>query len=451
LKPLIHKDTGVTAAHTPVAVTNAPRPLANRWVQAGLGIVCMFMIANLQFGWTVFVDPLRKSMNWSLAAIQLAFTIFVLVETWLVPFEAALVDRFGPRVMVIGGGILAALGWVCNGTIHSLAGLYAGSAIAGIGAGMIYGTCVPNAVKWFSRHRGLAVGLTVAGFGAGAALTVTPLVMMVERSGPFHTFVFFGIVQGAIIVLCGLFLVSPPRETTLAMQRDVRCLQGPGDSPVSQTVRSPVFWVMYAMFTLVAAGGLMAVAQLAPIAKAFHIANAPVHVALWTAPALLLTLQLNNIVGGISRPLLGWISDYAGREKTLCGAFIAEGIGIWLFSKFGHTPASFIALAAVVFFAWGEIYSIFPSLVRDHFGQRYAATNYGVLYTAKGVGALLVPISGIITAMTGSWTAALYVAAVMNIIAAILAIAVLWPLRVREVAHSRATDPSSAVASAYPS
>ncbi len=425
----------------------------NRWVQIGLGIVCMFMIANLQFGWTVFVDPLNRAMGWSLAAIQVSFTIFVLVETWLVPFEAALVDRFGPRIMVICGGIIAGLGWVCDGTIHTLPGLYAGGVLAGIGAGMIYGTCVPNAVKWFSRNRGLAVGLTVAGFGAGAALTVTPLVMMIERSGPFHTFTFFGIAQGAVIVLCGLFLVSPPRTTTHDMLVGVRCLQGIGDSTPAQTLRSPVFWVMYATFTLVAAGGLMAVAQLAPIAKAFHIAKAPVHVLFWTAPALLLTLQLNNIVGGIARPLLGWISDHAGREKTLAVAFAVEGVGVWAFSRYGHTPVSFILLAALVFFAWGEIYSIFPSLMRDHFGQRYAATNYGALYTAKGVASLLVPISAVITAATGSWSAALYLAAAMNIVAAILAIGVLWPMRVREIARSRVRDPdlSIAIESALPS
>jgi MFS transporter, OFA family, oxalate/formate antiporter len=425
-------------------------PPANRWVQAALGVVCMFMIANLQFGWTVFVDPLSKTMHWSIAAIQVSFTIFVLVETWLVPFEAALVDKVGPRVMVVGGGIFCGLGWICDGQIHSLPGLYAGGALAGIGAGMIYGTCVPNAVKWFSKHRGLAAGLTVAGFGAGAALTVTPLVMMIERVGPFPTFTIFGIVQGAVIVICGFFLVSPPRDAAALRNEESRCLQGTHDATLGETLRSPVFWVMYLMFTLVAAGGLMAVAQLAPIAKAFHIAKAPIQVAAWTVPALLLTLQLNNIVGGIARPLLGWISDYVGREKTLCVAFIAEGIGVWAFSKFGHTPASFIALAAVVFFAWGEIYSIFPSLMRDHFGQRYAATNYGALYTAKGVGSLLVPISGVIAATSGGWAAALYVSAAMNIVAAILAI-VLWRLRVREISRSRTQDPVSAVATAYPS
>jgi MFS transporter, OFA family, oxalate/formate antiporter len=434
---------GTAAAEPAVA---APR--ANRWVQAALGVVCMFMIANLQFGWTVFVNPLSETMHWSIAAIQVAFTIFVLIETWLVPFEAALVDKFGPRVMVVGGGILTGLGWVCNGQIHSLAGLYVGSALAGIGAGMIYGTCVPNAVKWFSKHRGLAAGITVAGFGAGAALTVMPLVFMIQRVGPFPTFTFFGIVQGAVIVLCGLFLVSPPATSVARCNDESRCLQGVCDMTLGQTLRSRVFWVMYVMFTLVAASGLMAVAQLAPIAKAFHIGKVPIHLGLWTVPALLLTLQLNNIVGGIARPLLGWISDYVGREKTLCVAFIAEGIGVWAFSRYGHTPLSFILLAAVVFFAWGEIYSIFPSLMRDHFGQRYAATNYGALYTAKGVGSLLVPISGVIAASSGGWTAALYLAAAMNIVAAILA-AVLWPLRVREI--SRVEDPATAVATAYPS
>jgi OFA family oxalate/formate antiporter-like MFS transporter len=408
--------------------------MSRRWVQAGLGIVCMFMIANFQFGWTVFVEPLQKVTGWSQAAIQIAFTIFVLVETWLVPFEAALVDRFGPRVMVMGGGVIVGSGWVVDGLTHSLPGLYVGAALCGIGAGMIYATCVPNAVKWYAKHRGLAVGLTVAGFGAGAAITVTPLYTMVDRVGPFAAFTFFGILQGAVIVVCGLFLVRPPARVSAAELREVRVLQGLGDVPPRQTLRSPVFWIMYAAFTLVAAGGLMAVAQLGPIAKAFHIGKVPIHLAMWVLPTLLLTLQLNNVVGGIARPLLGWLSDYVGREKTLAVAFTVEGIGVWAFSRFGHTPVSFVLLSAVVFFAWGEIYSIFPSLVRDHFGQQYAATNYGMLYTAKGVASFLVPISSVITMQTGSWSAALYLSAVLNIVAAIL-IAALWPLRKHEILH----------------
>jgi len=198
--------------------------------------------------------------------------------------------------------------------------------------------------------------------------------------------------------------------------------------------------------TLVAAGGLMAVAQLGPIAKAFHIGKVPIHLAMWTLPTILLTLQLNNVVGGIARPLLGWVSDYVGREKTLAVAFTVEGIGVWAFSRYGHTPVTFVLLSALVFFAWGEIYSIFPSLVRDHFGQRFAATNYGMLYTAKGIASFLVPISSVITAATGSWTAALYLSAALNIVAAVL-VAVLWPLRKREILHGQVhrPDPVTAV------
>jgi OFA family oxalate/formate antiporter-like MFS transporter len=406
--------------------------LANRWAQVVLGIICMFMIANFQFGWTAFVEPMIKTTGWKLSAIQWAFTIFVLVETWLVPFEAMFVDRFGPKVMVIGGGILVALGWVVDGSSHALLGLYVGAVLSGIGAGMIYATCVPNAVKWFARHRGLAVGLTVAGFGAGAALTVTPLYYMIDRVGPFPTFTFFGIVQGAVIVACGFFFVRPPAAVSIEEQRQVRVLQGLGDVPPQRTLTSPVFWLMYVAFTLVGAGGLMGVAQIGPIATSFHIAKAPIHLAMWVVPTLLLTLQLNNVVGGIARPLLGWVSDYVGREKTLAVAFTVEGVGVWAFSRYGHTPLTFVLLSALVFFAWGEIYSIFPSLVRDHFGQKYAATNYGMLYTAKGVASFLVPISSMITAATGSWTAALYLSAALNIVAA-LCVAALWPLRKHEI------------------
>src|SRR5262249_50349290 len=331
------------------------------------------------------------------------------------------------------GGMLPGLGWVVDGQVHSLPALYVGAVLAGLGAGMVYGTCVPNAVKWFARRRGLAAGLTVAGFGAGAALTVWPLFTMVQRSGPFQTFTFFGLVQGGVIILCGLFLVRPPERVAAAEERTVRCLQGRRDMTLGEALRSPVFWVMYATFTLVAAGGLMSVAQLGPIAKAFRVADLPIRVWFWTAPALRLALQLNNIVGGISRPLLGWISDSVGREKTLAVAFVVDAIGIWAFSRFGHTPVSFVLLVALVFFAWGELYSIFPSLMRDHFGQRYAATNYGVLYPAKGVASSYVTISAMITAATGSWTAALYLCVAMNLIPAFLVIGVLRPLRLREI------------------
>jgi MFS transporter, OFA family, oxalate/formate antiporter len=407
------------------------RGLRNPWVQLVAGIVCMAMIANLQYGWTVFVTPIHQQMGWSLAAIQVSFTLFVLVETWLVPFEAALVDRYGPRIMVLAGGVFAGLAWIINSQASSLGMLYLGGIIAGIGAGIVYGTCIGNAVKWFAGRRGLAAGLTAAGFGAGAALTVIPLTKMVASNGYQTTFLVFGVLQGLIVILASLFLVTPPRIAAETLKP--RTLQNVRDYTPGETLRSPVFWVMYVMFVLVGAGGLMAVAQLGPITKDFGIANVPVTILAITLPTLTFALSLNNIMNGITRPVLGWISDRVGRELTMFVAFMLEGLGIIALMKFGTTPVAFVLLSGLVFFAWGEIFSIFPATTRDHFGQRYATTNYGMLYTAKGTAALVVPLASVITAATGSWTAALSLAAVFNIVAAIAAVAVLYPMRVREI------------------
>jgi MFS transporter, OFA family, oxalate/formate antiporter len=425
-----------TVSQSTAVPTTAPpqefRGLRNPWVQLVAGIVCMAMIANLQYGWTVFVNPIHAQMGWSLAAIQVSFTLFVLVETWLVPFEAALVDRYGPRIMVMAGGVFAGGAWIINSHATSLAMLYLGGIVAGIGAGIVYGTCIGNAVKWFAGRRGLAAGLTAAGFGAGAALTVIPLTKMVASQGYQTTFLVFGVLQGLIVILAALFLVTPPR-TGAAETLKPRTLQNVRDYTPAETLRSPVFWVMYVMFVLVGAGGLMAVAQLGPITKDFGIGNFPVTLLGITLPTLTFALSLNNVMNGITRPVLGWISDRVGRELTMFVAFMLEGLGIIALMKFGTSPVAFVLLSGLVFFAWGEIFSIFPATTRDHFGQRYATTNYGMLYTAKGTAALIVPLASVLTAMTGNWTAALSVAAIFNIVAAILGIAVLYPMRVHEI------------------
>ncbi len=417
------------AAQTTAAATPRTGVLSNPWIQLVTGIVCMAMVANLQYGWTFFVNPINVSTGWSLAAIQVSFTLFVLVETWLVPFEAALVDRYGPRRMVLAGGVFAALGWVVNSFATSLEMLYLGGILAGIGAGIVYGTCVGNALKWFVGNRGLAAGLTAAGFGAGAALTVIPLSNLVSSSGWQEAFLVFGLGQGAVVIIASFFLVKPP-ATAINEGRPIKVLQGDHDYTPMETLRSPIFWVMYVMFTLVAAGGLMAVAQLGPIAKDFGIAKTPVTLFGITMGALTYTVALNNLVNGFTRPFLGWISDNIGRELTLFFAFLLEGAGIFALMKFGHSPVAFVLLSAVVFFAWGEIFSIFPATTRDQFGQKYATTNYGMLYTAKGTGSLIVPLASVMTAMTGSWMLALSVAAVFNLVAALLSIGALRPLRV---------------------
>jgi MFS transporter, OFA family, oxalate/formate antiporter len=406
---------------------------ATRWGQLIFGIICMVMIANLQYGWTLFVNPIDQKYHWGRAAIQVAFTIFVLTETWLVPIEGYLIDRFGPKIMICGSGLLVAIAWVLNSYADSLTLLYIAAAIGGIGAGVIYGGSVGNALKWFPDRRGLAAGLTAAGFGAGSALTVIPIANMIQSSGYQSAFFWFGLVQGIVVVIVGFWLRAPqpgevPTPVAPAVQQTRR------DYQWHEAIRTPVFWVMYAMFVMVGTGGLMATAQLAPIANDFKVANIPVSILGLTLPALTFALSIDRVLNGFCRPFFGWVSDNIGRENTMFIAFLLEGIGIYALLLFAANPLSFVILSGLVFFAWGEIYSLFPATCTDIYGKKFATTNYGMLYTAKGTAALLVPLGNVLMTATGSWTAVFIIAAVLNIIAAIMAPLVLRPLRMREMA-----------------
>jgi OFA family oxalate/formate antiporter-like MFS transporter len=418
------------------AASSASYGAGYRWGQLVMGIICMAMIANLQYGWTLFVNPIADKYHWTKAAIQVAFTIFVLTETWLVPVEGYLVDKYGPRVVVMGGGILAGLGWIINAYADSLTLLYVGAAVGGIGAGAVYGTCVGNALKWFPDRRGLAAGLTAAGFGAGSALTVVPISAYIHNHGYEAAFLYFGIGQGAIIFLLSWFLTRAPEAQKIAGAHAAKVQQTRKDYTPGEMVRKPVFWVMYLMFVMVAAGGLMATAQLAPIARDFKIDGVPVNIMGLVLPALTFALAIDRVLNGLTRPFFGWVSDQIGRELTMFIAFALEAVGILCLYKFGSNPVLFVILTGLVFFAWGEIYSLFPSTCADTFGSKYAAANAGLLYTAKGTAALLVPLSSMLTAATGSWHAVFITASVMNAIAAALAWFALRPMRRAQIEAS---------------
>jgi MFS transporter, OFA family, oxalate/formate antiporter len=399
-----------------------------RWLQLVLGIVCMAMIANLQYGWTLFVNPIDAKYHWGRAAIQVAFSIFVLAETWLVPLEGWFVDRFGPKIVILVGGVLVGIAWFMNANADTLAILYVAAAIGGIGAGAVYGTCIGNALKWFKDLRGLAAGLTAAGFGAGSALTIIPIQTLIATGGYETAFLYFAIGQGTIVCAISLFLRAPHSSEAGAAGAADTGFVGPQYSPI-QVVRSPVFWVMYVMFVLVGAGGLMATAQLAPIAKDFKIDAVPVSLIGITLPALTFALSLDRILNGLTRPFFGWVSDRIGRENTMFIAFGFEAFGIWLLSAFGESPVAFVIISGLVFFAWGEIYSLFPSTCTDAFGTKYATTNAGLLYTAKGTASLLVPFGNVLAGATGSWHAVFTTAVIMNLAAALAALFVLKPMR----------------------
>jgi OFA family oxalate/formate antiporter-like MFS transporter len=404
-----------------------PEPAYFRWLQLAMGVVCMAMIANLQYGWTLFVDPINAKYHWGRAAIQLAFTLFVVTETWLVPIEAWFVDKYGPRIVIMFGGVMIALAWVINSYADSLVLLYVAAIFGGIGAGSVYGTCVGNALKWFPDRRGLAAGATAAGFGAGAAITVVPIANMIAATGYQNAFFSFGIAQGMIVFVLAFFL-RKPSVAMPAKKKQLNLPQTKIDFTPPQVLRSPVFWMMYLVYVMVAAGGLMAAAQIAPIAHDFKIANEPVGILGFEMAALTFAISLDRIFDGFGRPFFGWLSDQIGREHTMFIAFGTAALMLLTLSVYGHVPIVFVLATAVYFGVFGEIYSLFPATSGDTFGVKYATTNNGMLYTAKGTAALLVPIASLVAAKFG-WQAVFVIAVALNATAALLSLFVIKPMR----------------------
>ena len=424
----------VTRAPAAPGATALPAISRVRWLQLGLGILCMAMIANLQYGWTLFVDPIGKANHWDRASVQFAFTIFVITETWLVPVKSWFVDRHGPRPVVALGAVLIASAWVLNSYATTLPVLYLGAAVGGFGAAAIYGTCVGNALKWFPDKRGLAAGATAAGFGAGAALTVVPISAVIATEGYRHAFFVFGIGQGIVVLVAGMFLHAPNILHPAKLPR-LRIPQSKRNFKPALMVRQPVFWVLYACFVMVAAGGLMTAAQIAPIAADYGIVKSPVVLAGLTFGALTLALSLDRILDGIGRPLFGLLSDRIGRENTMAIAFSFGALMLLLLGTQGREPMIFVLASALYFLVFGEIYSLFPATCGDTFGPKFAATNAGLLYTAKGTAALLVPLASVIAREHG-WQAVFYITVGLNVTAALLALVVLRPLRARFIADT---------------
>jgi OFA family oxalate/formate antiporter-like MFS transporter len=398
----------------------------------------MVMIANLQYGWTYFVNPMEDANHWGLPAIQWAFSLFVLTETWLIPIEGWFVDRFGPKIVVMVGGVIVALGWGLNAIATTLPVLYAAAILSGIGAGCVYGTCVGNALKWFGDRRGLAAGLTAGGFGAGAAATVVPIIYVITTYGYQSAFLWFGLGQGAIILVLSQFLVAPaPGQVPASTKKKIG--QTTRNFTPGEMLKTPLFWVLYLMFTMVAAGGLMATAQLGPIARDFGLDKIQVALLGITGTTLVMAGIVDNILNGVARPFFGWVSDNIGREPTMFIAFTGGALAMWGLATLGHDPITFILLFGAIYFTWGEIYSLFPATCTDAFGAKYAATNAGLLYTAKGTAAVFGgPLAAYLMGLTGGWGSVFVVAAVMDAVAAIMAVTILKPMRMSHYAATAA-------------
>jgi MFS transporter, OFA family, oxalate/formate antiporter len=413
---------------------------ASRWSQLVYGVACMVAASNIQYSWTQFVPEIQKAHGWERAAIQTAFSIFVVVQTWCTPFVGALIDRLGPRTLVIFGGVLTGLAWVINSFATSLPGFYVGSVVGGLGVGAVYATCINNAIKWFPDKRGLAVGLTAAGYGSGTILTVIPISRMIASAGYQSTFFTFGLIQGLAIVVFAALLKAPlPGAIKYAASASVT--QSKRDYTLGEALRTPVFWVMLAMFTGTVTGGLMAVAQLSVIAEDLGVRNVQMNFVFFTMAALPFALMMNTIVNGISRPTFGWLSDHIGREQVMFIAFSLEALGILALGWYGSNPWAFVVLSGIVFFAWGEVYSLFSATAGDTFGTKNIGTIYGLLYCAKGIAALLVPFGNLLMEATGTWTTVLYTMAALDLSAALAAILILKPLRRRLAEGDARTAP----------
>jgi MFS transporter, OFA family, oxalate/formate antiporter len=419
-----------------------------RWWQLISCVICMVMIANLQYGWTQFVNPMRAAhpswtldflwWHWdTLTGITFAFTVFIALETWLTPIQGWIVDNLGPyrgpKLMVAFGGVMVAAGWAINSIAESLPMLYLGAMVGGAGGGAVYATSVGQAVKWFPDRRGLAVGLTAAGYGGGAVLTVLPIQYVIETSGYQAAFLWFGLLQGAVVFILAWVLRGPePGEVPVVVASKV--IQSARSYTPGEVLKSPIFWLLYLMFVLVSGSGLMATAQIGPIARDFGVEKV---VVLFGVTTFSLALIVDGIANAGARPLFGWVSDNIGREYTMVIAFTLGALSYWLLGAFGTIPWAFVTFAAAIFLTWGEIFSLFPSTCTDTFGPKFATVNLSLLYTAKGASAFFPTVASMIKDATGGWHAVFVVATVMNLLVVVLALFVLRPLRQRMIARGQ--------------
>lgn len=414
---------------TSESLTAVPALSKQRWIQLVLGIIAMMIISNPQYVWTLFVKPLQTGLNASLATIQVTFSILIVVQTWLSPLQGYLIERFGPRKLISVGAGLSGIGWILAGYSNSVTMLYLTyGLLCGIGTGIVYVGIIGQAVKWFPDKRGLATGLVASGYGLGALLTTFPINTILGTHGATYTLVFFGILLGLLGVLIGLGMKDPPTDLQKQFPPKTSIVNSDpaNEASPSQMIRSPIFWTLFVMMTMMATGGLMVISQFAAFTRDFGVAD----VLVWGLPALPLALTLDRLTNGCTRPIFGWISDKIGRENTMALAFVLEALSIMLLVHYRSNATLFVLLSGVVFFAWGEIFTLFPSTLTDIFGTRSATTNYGILYLAQGVGSVLGgPVAALIHDATGSWLPIFATIIGMDLLTAFFAVAVLKPMR----------------------
>ena len=395
---------------------------ATRWLQLGLGLVCMMTVSSPQYVWALFTKPMVADFGTSAAALQVTITILIVLQTFFSPVQGYLVQRFGPAPLIGLGAALTGLSWVLASYATSLVALYLSyGLVGGLGTGIVYVGVVGLVMGWFPERRGFAAGIAAAGYGMGAIVTTFPIANRLQAAGYRAALFEFGLVFTAIGVLAAAGLRRPPVPAAV-----IEGAASPRDTDTRTMLRHPVFWLMFVMMALMSTTGLMVTTQIGFFAGDFGVTGATV----LGMAALPLALTIDRVCNGLTRPFFGALSDRIGRENTMFIAFLLEGCAMtaWLLTR--GDPILFVLLSGVVFFGWGEIFSLFPSTLTDTFGTRHATTNYGYLYMAQGVGSVLGgPMASLLHDGTGSWSTVFAVAISADVLTAVLAIAALKPLR----------------------
>lgn len=407
----------------------------NRWMRLGAAVTAMIMIGNLQYAWTLHVQPMMAGTGWKLSEVQWGFTVFIAVMTWAMPLSGWLIDRMGPRLFMSMAGVLCGVGWGSLGYARSLPEFYMLYGIAGLGNSFVYCCSTALGLKWFPDKRGVASGLIAAGYGSGAAFFNPIFGYLIRANGYRSTFVFTGLVLGIIVLCAGQFLKYPPMGFIPAPPNVKPMIRRQTEQFNSlEMLRTPQFYVLYVMMLMVNIGGLMATAQAAPVARNFKIG----------VGALTIALSLNPLGNGISRFFWGWVSDSLGRERTMAVAFFLQSIfltSVVTIGRWGN--AWFVVTMALVFLTWGELYVLFPALLADMFGARHAASNYSFLYSTKGVASILAGgLAALIFERTGSWNYAFYGSALLALIGALAAMGIRGMPLPRKPLPVEATSPA---------
>jgi len=414
--------------------------MRSRWIQMLLGLACMVVISSPQYVWTLFTQPLMGSLHASLAQIQITFSLLIVVQTFLSPCQGFLVDKFGPRALLSLGGALTGLSWVLAARASTLAGLYLTyGLLGGIGTGIVYIGVIGHMVQWFPDRRGFATGIVAAGYGMGAILTTFPISEALKNAGYEQALARYGLIFMVVGVIAAQGLRAPIPNSEVPTPGASASHPGASFTPL-QMLRTPIFWLMFVMMTMMSTAGLMVTSQIAAFTRDFGLANALV----FGLPLLPLALSIDRITNGLTRPFFGWLSDQIGRENTMVIAFTLEGTAMtaWLFTR--SNPVIFVVMSGVVLFGWGEIFSLFPSTLTDTYGTGHATTNYGFLYIAQGVGSVLGgPVAALVHDVFRSWMPVFAIIIVMNFATALLAGVVLKPMRRRWLKNR---DVSGAVA-----